>query len=311
MASVGTGPHPPRSLLQRLASSHLPTSGATGPLVSASGGPVILARGCPGSRLLGRPLLGLAAPLPPTGQALLLLLGRQGVLAPGFGRRVCRSPEPVLGRGEQQWRCRGGRQEGAPTPLGPPRKSGVSPRRQCQLSQWWLPTRATTLSCPDPDRRARLVLSLHRRPPTQPTARAGLAPGPTHLCVGLEDVVLDSALGAELLRTQQAAVLPHQVVPLQDTCPTPTRGARRQTAASAGALGKGRSPLLRAPHPRPGQQAHLCPRRRGTPAGRTCDGLRAGPGGCQYPGPGWPSGTADPWLVEGADPQGWGYTSSV
>lgn len=98
---------------------------------------------------------------------------------------------------------------------------------------------------------------------------ASAAPRPTHLCVGLEDVVLDPALGAELLCAQQAAVLPHQVVPLQDRCPTATRGARRQTAASAGALGKGRSPLLRAPRPRPGQQAHLCPCRRGTPAGKT------------------------------------------
>lgn len=35
--------------------------------------------------------------------------------------------------------------------------------------------------------------------------------------MGLKDVVLDTTLRAELFGTQQAAVLPHQVVPLQST----------------------------------------------------------------------------------------------
>lgn len=116
--------------------------------------------------------------------------------------------------------------------LGPPRKSGASPRRQCQPSRWRLPTQATTLSRLDPVRWARLVLphpSTGGRPPGR-LRWGNVAPEPTHLRVGLEDVVLDPALGAELLGTQQAAVLPHQVVPLQDRRPTPTCGAgdRRQ-----------------------------------------------------------------------------------
>lgn len=56
-------------------------------------------------------------------------------------------------------------------------------------------------------------------PPTPtPAPHTGCA---THLCVGLEDVVLDATLRAELLRTQQTAVLPHQVVSLQDTAARP------------------------------------------------------------------------------------------
>lgn len=79
----------PGSLLGGLASSHLPASGAPGPLVSAPWGPVILAGGHLGLGLLRGPLLGLAAPLLPAGHTLLLLLGRQSVLAPVFGGRVC------------------------------------------------------------------------------------------------------------------------------------------------------------------------------------------------------------------------------
>lgn len=56
-------------------------------------------------------------------------------------------------------------------------------------------------------------------PATQSVQAQAPAPGTgcaTHLCVGLEDVVLDATLRAELLRTQQTAVLSHQVVSLQD-----------------------------------------------------------------------------------------------
>lgn len=57
-----------------------------------------------------------------------------------------------------------------------------------------------------------------RLPGPRPAPSMGLshqAPSLPHLCVRLEDVVLDATLRAELLGTQQAAVLPHQVVPLQ------------------------------------------------------------------------------------------------
>ena len=85
----------PSSLLRCLAGSHLPASGALGPLVSACWGPVVLAGRRPGGRLLGGPLFGLAAPLLPTGWTLLFP-GHRGVHALVSGRRVCRSAEPVL-----------------------------------------------------------------------------------------------------------------------------------------------------------------------------------------------------------------------
>lgn len=68
---------PACSLLRHLAGSHLPASRAPGPLVSASWEPIVLAGGHLGCRLLWGSLLGLAAPLLPTSQPLLLLLGRQ------------------------------------------------------------------------------------------------------------------------------------------------------------------------------------------------------------------------------------------
>lgn len=72
----GDGPcQPPCSLLRGLASSHLPASGSPGPLVSAFWGPVLLAGGHLGCRLLRELLLGPAAPLLPVCQTLLLLLG--------------------------------------------------------------------------------------------------------------------------------------------------------------------------------------------------------------------------------------------
>lgn len=65
------------------------------------------------------------------------------------------------------------------------------------------------------------------QPRPGPVGPAGLRP--SHLRVGLENVVLDAALRAELLRTQQTAVLPHKVVSLQGKGrPAPEIGPRPQ-----------------------------------------------------------------------------------
>lgn len=166
----GPGPthlpaQPPRSLLRSLAGSHLPAGGTPGPLVLAPGGPVVLAGRHLGCRLLGRPLLGLAAALLPALQPLLLLLGCRRVLVPVLWRRVCRSTEPVLGREKPRWSTRaspprpaphcaaeaGGRmpsRRGAPRLLRSRREAATTLREIARSLNAATPP---TTSCPRPD----------------------------------------------------------------------------------------------------------------------------------------------------------------
>lgn len=104
-------------------------------------------------------------------------------------------------------------------------------------------------------------------------------PRAAHLRVGLEDVVLDAALRAELLCTQQTAVLPHQVVPLQDTS-----AQRPDVGPQASPVGT-RSPS-------PSQDHHLCRDRVGQPQLMWMGARRVG--------------FRDPWEWEEAGTQGKG-----
>lgn len=111
-------------------------------------------------------------------------------------------------------------------------KPAAALKRNCQTFQHWPrahanATQAITPATPLPPKPSRL-----RGQPVQLRAQQAprTGPSPPHLCMGLEDVVLDAAFGAKLFRTQQAAVLPHQVVSLQgmgspaQVGPHPNRG---------------------------------------------------------------------------------------
>jgi len=187
-----------------------------------------------------RPLLGFPPPfLPACAFLFLLFAGRKLFPAFLFPAGLCRGSEPVLrpqgdtgvsdhpGAGTRSPRL------ALPEP-GPPHAppASRSPEDKLACAEQLLPARGcqgpkggrrgplqvtdAAGSCPALGRRGWMERGSSRLGASgQGAAPSSPQPSP-YLRVSLDDVVLDAAFGAELLLAQEAAVLAHRVVPLQD-----------------------------------------------------------------------------------------------
>ena len=220
----GAGPHPPARLRTHF-SGALPAptfrpAEPRAPLSLPPGGQSSRWGGVPGAGSSGGRSLGLRPRFfPPAGLFSFLGTRESGPLCLGGGSAEVRNqfwgreaametlgPRTLEGGRQGTWGL------GTPELLGKPetalKRNQQTPQRRPLAQMKSRHPDAPALPGP-----LRGASASSRRP-----GRA-LTPGPslTHLRVGLENVVLDATLGAELLGTQQTAVLPHQVVPLEGT----------------------------------------------------------------------------------------------